>query len=176
MGAALISGRWNYCLAGRWLGCLDALLQTQTRPHKDVDIIPRVPDVPKLSKLLEQQGFAVTEGTPPHAFVLTDRNGRTIDIHAVTLDAAGNGVHRMDTGGDWLFPAEALRGRGVIAGQTVDCLSPTAQVQCHAQGYVPTEKDFHDMELLEQRFKIELPSILCRRRVEPGAIANGRGC
>ena len=145
-------------LDGGW--GVDALLQTQTRPHKDVDIIPRVADVPKLLAILECRGFAVKEGTPPNAFVLADGEGLEVDIHAVTFDNDGNGIHRMDNGGDWIFKPEAFTGQGIIDGLNVHCLSPLAQVQCHAQGYTPTGKDLHDMELLQQRFNIELPLVL----------------
>jgi len=33
---------------------------------------------------------------------------------------------------------------------------------CHAHGYAPVEKDFRDMELLEERFGVELPAQLRR--------------
>jgi hypothetical protein len=35
-------------------------------------------------------------------------------------------------------------------------------VLCHAHGYLPTEKDIRDMELLQRRFGIELPMHLQR--------------
>lgn len=34
---------------------------------------------------------------------------------------------------------------------------------CHAHGYAPKEKDLRDMELLEARFGVELPSHLRRQ-------------
>ena len=154
-------------LDGGW--GIDALLQTQTRPHKDVDIIPRVADIPKLLEILRGREFAIQEGTPPHAFVLANGQGLAIDIHAVTFAEDGNGIHRMDNGGDWIFRAEAFTGRGVIDGVNVHCLSPLAQVQCHAQGYPPTEKDLHDMERLQQRFNIELPVVLRRNAAAPNS-------
>lgn len=148
---------------------VDALLQTQTRPHKDVDLIPRVADVPKLLEILGDRKFAIKAGVPPHAFVLANDQGRAVDIHAVTFDPDGNGIHRMDNGGDWIFQAEAFTGHGTIAGMTVDCLSPLAQVQCHAQGYPPAEKDLHDMALLQQHFHIELPAALRRKASSPSS-------
>jgi hypothetical protein len=45
---------------------------------------------------------------------------------------------------------------------SVRCLSPATQVLCHAHGYVPVEKDFCDMELLAERFGVELPPQLRR--------------
>lgn len=147
-------------LDGGW--GVDALLGKQTRPHKDVDLIVQVEDVPKLQEILGRRGFAIKEGTPPHSFVLADGRGLEVDVHAVVFDENGNGVYRMENGQDWIFPAEAFEGRGVIDGVNVQCLSPTAQVLCHAQGYLPTEKDLHDMKLLSERFGVELPPSLRR--------------
>jgi lincosamide nucleotidyltransferase A/C/D/E len=154
-------------LDGGW--GVDALLQTQTRPHKDVDLVLAVADVPKLRKLLAAGGFAVREGKPPHSFVLTNGAGLEIDVHAVTFDSTGNGVYRMQSGADWVYPAEGFCGCGVVGGTTVRCLSPAVQVLGHANGYVPVEKDFRDMELLAERFGVELPPQLSRRRPEGSA-------
>jgi hypothetical protein len=69
----------------------------------------------------------------------------------------------MSNGEDWIFPASGFAGRGEILGFNVRCLSPEVQVLCHAHGYVPKEKDLRDMELLEARFGVELPSHLRRQ-------------
>ncbi|HKC63931.1 MAG TPA: nucleotidyltransferase family protein [Pyrinomonadaceae bacterium] len=142
-------------LDGGW--GVDALLETETRPHKDVDIILRVSDVPKLREILGLSGFVVREGKPPDSFVLADGTGLEVDVHAVVFDSEGNGIYRMQNGEDWIFPADGFNGRGAIAGKSVRCLSPEVQVLCHAHGYVPTEKDRRDMELLRQRFGVEIP-------------------
>jgi lincosamide nucleotidyltransferase A/C/D/E len=115
---------------------------------------------------LAAEGFAVREGKPPQSFVLTNGAGLEIDVHAVTFDSAGNGVYRMQSGGDWVYPMEGFSGRGRVAGVAVRCLSPAVQVLGHANGYVPVEKDFRDMELLAERFGVELPPQLRRRRPE----------
>ncbi len=154
-------------LDGGW--GVDALLQTQTRSHKDVDIILPVEDVPKLREILAKRGFTVLEGKPPDSFVLADGAGLEVDVHAVTLDASGNGVYRMQNGEDWTYPAEGFNGRGLIGGMLVRCLSPAVQVLCHAYGYVPTEKDIRDMELLRERFGVELPPHLRRNVSESEA-------
>jgi lincosamide nucleotidyltransferase A/C/D/E len=151
-------------LDGGW--GVDALLQTQTRPHKDVDLVLPVVDVPRLRELLAVGGFAVREGKPPHSFVLANGTGLEIDVHAVTFDGTGNGLYRMQNGADWVYPAEGFSGRGLVGGMAVRCLSPAAQVLGHAHGYLPVEKDFRDMELLAERFGVELPPQLRRRRPE----------
>jgi lincosamide nucleotidyltransferase A/C/D/E len=142
-------------LDGGW--GVDALLERQTRTHKDVDIILCVSDVPKLQKVLNFKGYQIKEGSPPNSFVLINDSGLEVDVHAVNFDDKGNGVYRMQNGEDWIYPAEGFSGSGKITGIKVKCLSPTAQVLCHAEGYTPTEKDIRDMELLQERFGMELP-------------------
>lgn len=148
-------------LDGGW--GVDALLERQTRPHKDVDLIPLVADVPRVQELLARCGFTFKEGKPPDSFVLANGSGLEIDIHAVAFDRDGNGVYRMQNGEDWVYPAEGFEGRGLVGEMSVRCLSPETQVLCHAHGYVPIEKDFRDMELLRERFGVELPTQLLRR-------------
>jgi lincosamide nucleotidyltransferase A/C/D/E len=142
-------------LDGGW--GVDALLGRQTRPHKDVDLIVRLVDVPRLCEMLGQRGFAVREGAPPSCFVLADGAGLAVDVHPVTFDRNGNGVYRMEDGGDWVYPAEGFGGQGAVAGAAVRCLTPAAQVLCHAQGYTPAAKDLRDMKHLRARFGVELP-------------------
>lgn len=149
-------------LDGGW--GVDALLQTQTRPHRDVDIILPVADVPKLRETLGRIGFTVREGKPPDSFVLANDTGLEVDVHAVTFDDGGNGVYRMQNGEDWIYPAKGFSGHGRVGGMSVRCLSPAAQVLCHATGYMPVEKDFCDMERLAERFGVELPPQLRRRQ------------
>jgi lincosamide nucleotidyltransferase A/C/D/E len=68
----------------------------------------------------------------------------------------------MQNGEDWSYPAEGFGGQGEVDGIKVRCLSHTTQVLCHAHGYTPIEKDFRDMELLQERFGVELPPQLKR--------------
>ena len=150
-------------LDGGW--AVDALLGAQTRPHKDVDIILRVADLPKLREILGSRGFEIQQGGTESNFVLADRSGLEVDVHAIVFDEDGNGLYRMEDGSDWIFPAAGFSGRGSIQGLGVCCLSPETQVLCHAHGYVPTEKDLQDMELLQGRFGVELPPNLRRSKV-----------
>lgn len=156
-------------LDGGW--GVDALLGEQTRPHRDVDIILRLADVPKLQQKMERRGFAIKEGAPPNSFVLADGSGLEVDVHAVVFDEVGNGVYRMQNGEDWVFPAEGFCGMGVIAGRSAPCLSPTTQVLCHANGYTPIEKDLRDMRLLHERFGVELPVQLRLMSIEEASQA-----
>jgi lincosamide nucleotidyltransferase A/C/D/E len=101
--------------------------------------------------------------------VLADALGHEVDVHTVVFDGAGNGVHRMKDGRDWVFSPEAFTGRGVIGGMSVRCLSPKAQVLCHAQGYAPTEKDLRDMKRLSDRYGVELPPRLHAESLRPSS-------
>jgi len=147
-------------LDGGW--GVDALLQTQTRSHNDVDLILQVADVPKVRDILGRRGFDIRRGTPPDSFVLADGAGLEVDIHAIKFDDEGNGIYRMENGQDWIYPAEGFGGHGAVEGRSVRYLSPTAQVFCHAHGYTPTAKDCRDMDLLRRRFDVELPPQLMR--------------
>src|SRR5215475_12811696 len=148
-------------LDGGW--AVDALLGTQTRPHKDVDIILRTADLEKLRHCLAHHAFETQHGGTDSNFVLENHSGLEIDVHAIVFDQQGNGIYRMANGSDWIFPAVGFSGLGVIQGVTVRCLSPEVQVLCHAHGYVPTEKDLRDMELLQARFGVDLPPKLRRK-------------
>lgn len=147
-------------LDGGW--AVDALLGTQTRSHKDVDIILRTTDLEKLRRCLTSRGFEIQQEDTDSNFVLADGCALEIDVHAIVFDEQGNGIYRMANGSDWIFPAAGFGGRGVVQGMSVRCLTPEVQVLCHAHGYEPTEKDWRDMELLQARFGVELPPHLQR--------------
>jgi lincosamide nucleotidyltransferase A/C/D/E len=149
-------------LDGGW--AVDASLGEQTRPHKDLDVILRTSDVPRLRLLLGSNGFHKQDGGTESNFVFTDGRGREVDVHAIVFDAAGNGVYRLENRSDWIFPAAGFSGQGEIQGVGVRCLTPDIQVLCHANGYVPTEKDLRDMELLQARFGVDLPVQLRRQK------------
>src|SRR2546425_8670313 len=82
------SGGIEVWLDGGW--AVDALLGAQTRPHKDVDIIVRVADLPKLRETLADWGFEIRHGGTESNFVLADRSGLEVDVHAIVFDRVGN--------------------------------------------------------------------------------------
>jgi lincosamide nucleotidyltransferase A/C/D/E len=140
-------------LDGGW--GVDALLEEQTRPHDDIDIVLDIDAVPLVREIFEGRDFQIIEGEPPHHFVLAHTDGRKIDVHAVRFDEAGNGIYHMETGRDWPYPAEGFAGTGMVDERPVRCLTPEVQVICH-NGYELDENDFHDMEALHRRFGVEL--------------------
>ena len=148
-------------LDGGW--GIDALLGAQTRPHRDLDVILCAADAPRLEEALRTAGFTRRPGGSPTGFVVADPGGREVDVHGIVFDSAGFGVFRLPDGRSWPFPPSAFGGEGRVAGRKVRCLSAEAQVQCHGQGYAPTEKDLCDMERLQARFGVVLPLALCRQ-------------
>jgi lincosamide nucleotidyltransferase A/C/D/E len=147
-------------LDGGW--GVDALLETQTRSHNDVDLVVAFPDADRLTKLLEQHGYRLKDGGRAQNFVLADDAGREVDVHVVEFDADGNGNYQMENGELWVYPRRGFTGRGRVEGVEVFCLTAEVAVECHASGYAPAEKDFADMEQLARRFGVELPAGLRR--------------
>jgi len=150
---AAVDGGWG----------VDALLGAQTRAHADLDLIADARHAEAIRTALVRLGFRNKGAGSDANFVLVDEHGREVDIHLVVFDARGYGCFTLPDGRVWPFPPEAFDGRGCIGGREVPCLSVDAQVQCHGQGYTPTEKDLADMERLQERFGIVLPLVLCRQ-------------
>jgi lincosamide nucleotidyltransferase A/C/D/E len=134
---------------------IDALLERQTRPHKDLDAFVAFDDLPTLTAVLSQRGFVLKEiwgeshwrqheglvrligtgepaGEVATAFVLKDALGREIDIHVMDIDEHGSPTPAWDCSVSFL--PDALRGHGVIAGSPVRCLSAAMHMRIHT-GY-----------------------------------------
>ena len=109
-----------------------------------------------MKSILAAKGFELSEGGCAKNFVLENKSGKQIDVHAARFDPQGNGIYRMQNGEDWIYPAEGFAGKGNVGGVEVKCLSAKTQMLCHT-GYELGEKDFHEMEMLHQRFGIDYP-------------------
>ncbi len=140
-------------LDGGW--GVDALLEEQTRPHDDVDIVIQQKDVLKLRELLEMQGYTDVprDDTRPWNFVMGDNNGRLVDVHVIALDDEGNGIYGPVERGE-VYPAASLMGSGVLVGHAVKCISLEYLLKFHT-GYKLREKDFKDISALCARFGID---------------------
>lgn len=133
---------------------IDALLGSQTRPHKDLDIAIPHKDKPKLCKLLEERGYkdVVRDDTSDWNFVLGDKEGREIDIHTFVFDDKGNNVYGT------AYPKESLTGIGTINGESVKCIPAEWVIKFHAEAkYQPKEKDVKDVKAICDKFGFELP-------------------
>lgn len=163
----------QFWLTGGW--GIDALLQEQTRSHKDLDVIVLVDDVARMRELLSRDGYRLKELWPenrwtvdahgskvPTAFVVIDPKGREIDADAMRLDERGNGLPAWEAGG-LVFDRADLSAEGAIGGLTVQCLSPEAQMSRHT-GYDLPDQHVRDLELLRERFGVGFVSEHSRGR------------
>ena len=142
-------------LDGGW--AVDALLETETRAHEDVDIVVTSDEVGALRRLLEQDGYrdVPRPDTRPENFVLGDGKGHLVDFHVVSFDGVGNGIYGpVETG--IFYPAHAFEQEGRVAGRAVRCITARFLVESH-QGYQPRDKDIADMHRLCARFDLALP-------------------
>lgn len=147
----------RFWVMGGW--GVDALLHRETRPHKDLDVLVLLGDLPKLWNLLEADSFTLqyvweenrwVDGAPkrwPTAFVVADTQGRELDVHVI--DIGPNGVIVQHYDNPWPFPnADAITGQGSIAGAAVTCVSKETQLAMHT-GYTLPDGQLCDLELLQ---------------------------
>jgi lincosamide nucleotidyltransferase A/C/D/E len=137
---------------------VDALLEEQTRAHGDLDIAIQERDLSHLRELLERRGYhdKGEEHARPWNFVIQDQSGHEIDVHAIKLNSAGDGIYGPEENGD-MYPASALTGTGSIAGRPVCCICPEDMVKFHSS-YELDENDFHDVLALCEKFRMEVPA------------------
>jgi lincosamide nucleotidyltransferase A/C/D/E len=163
----LFSEGFQVWLTGGW--GIDALLQEQTRPHNDLDIIVLLDDAIRIREVLVRDGYQLEKlwseniwvkarsgVETPTAFVLQDSEDRQIDVHAMRIDDQGNGIPMWKNEEGLIFKKEDLAGDGSITGVDVSCITPAMQVVCHT-GYDMPDFQMRDMKLLHQRFGIGYP-------------------
>ncbi len=147
------------CVGGGW--CVDALVERQTREHSDLDLWLPAADLEPLFVGFAERGLDRIfpwPGDRPWNFVLHDGARLRVDLHLYEPLPEGK-LHYGSAIGGVVFPAEALTGRGVIAGTTVRCEAPAWAVRWHT-GYPPRAVDRHDVRLLCERFGVDLPETL----------------
>lgn len=135
---------------GGW--SVDALLGRQLRPHKDLDIAIQWKDVPRLCEILAAQGYEYIREDSQWNFVLTDKKGHEIDVHAFVYDDKGNIVEGI------MYPKESLTGTGTIIGYTVRCISPKYMVEFLTQWvHKWPDKYLEAISELCKKYDMELP-------------------
>jgi lincosamide nucleotidyltransferase A/C/D/E len=136
---------------------VDALVGEQTREHDDLDLVVSWDDLERVRTVLSEFDYRVDPPELPAFYVLVDPTGRRVDLHLVVFDEDGNGWQQLRKDDAWgLYPAQGLRGEGIIGGRRVRCLTPELQLKHHL-GYEWDENDRHDLALLSARFGIPLP-------------------
>jgi lincosamide nucleotidyltransferase A/C/D/E len=154
---ALASAGVDVWLDGGW--GVDALVGRQTRPHSDVDLVVAREALERAAHTLAALGFRhdprAVPGLPAR-HVLDAGDGREVDLHVVVLDGRGDGWQLLDDGAWGAYPAEGFTGVGMIGGRRVRCVTPQLQLRHHL-GYPPDETDRHDLRLLAEHFRLNLP-------------------
>jgi lincosamide nucleotidyltransferase A/C/D/E len=142
-------------LDGGW--AVDALLGAQSRPHGDLDVVIPEHDVPLLRSRLAIEGFREVQrdDSSDWNFVLEDNAGRSVDVHVVVFDDAGNGIYGPPENHE-AYPTGCLGGVGTIAGRPVQCVTADQLVIFHT-GYPLRSQDIHDVIALCSRFDIPVP-------------------
>lgn len=115
-----------YQATGGW--AVDALVGSQSRTHGDLDLFVDAGQVDTLIEWLSGRGYEVVEDWRPIRAEL--RSGdRAVDIHPMTLDAAGDGVQKGF--GDETFAYRASdRVEGMIRGRPVARLRFEMLIRC----------------------------------------------
>jgi len=142
-------------LDGGW--AIDALLGEQTRAHDDLDLVSRAGDNDGIVGILGERGYVVRYDASPSCFVLVDSDGHQVDVHPATFAANGDGIYRMENGGDWIFPAAGFRGTGHILGREVPCLTPEVVLVNHSTGYELDAEHERDIMALSRHYGLPLP-------------------
>lgn len=132
-----------------WIGGgwgVDALVGSETRPHRDLDLMFSRDHEQSVVAALTAVGFRETLDWRPGRFVMSD-GARELDLHPVDMLADGSAVQRTHDGRRFDYPAGSLT-TGTIDGRSVPCISAELQWTFH-QGYEPADHDRHDLLLLE---------------------------
>ena len=145
----------RFWVMGGW--GVDALLHRETRPHKDLDILVALGDLPMLWKLLGEHGFTLqyvweenrwVDREPDHwptAFVAADAQERELDVHVIDFGPDGAIIQHYNN--PWPFP-DVITGQGSIADAAVICISKETQLAMHT-GYTLPDGQLRDLKLLQ---------------------------
>jgi lincosamide nucleotidyltransferase A/C/D/E len=153
MDAISAAGR-RVWLDGGW--AVDAVVGEQTRDHDDLDLVGELTDVETIEQSLAGIGYRLSEDERPVRAVFADGAGRSVDLHTVTFDEGGGGIQALPGGGSFRYPPEGFSATGRVGVREFPCLTPEVQLLCHL-GYEIAETDRHDVNLLCERFGLELP-------------------
>lgn len=147
--------RIRFWVMGGW--GVDALLHRETRPHKDLDILVVLGNLPLLWKVLDEHSFTLqyvweenrwVDGEPdrwPTAFVAADAQGRELDVHVIDFGLDGTLIQHYNN--PWPFPY-AISGQGSIADAAILCVSKETQLAMHT-GYTLPDGQLQDLKLLK---------------------------
>jgi lincosamide nucleotidyltransferase A/C/D/E len=139
---------------GWWI---DILIWMQSREHEDIDIVIEECHLAQFLQYTSESWYRdhPRDDTCDWNFVLENTNGLLIDVHVVVFDENWKGIYWPKE--RWIFyPASAFTWKWTIDGVSLRCISAENQIDSHS-GYTLREKDYQDIRLLCEYFKIPLP-------------------
>lgn len=147
----------RYWLDGGW--GVDCLLEEQTRPHSDLDLVVPRAQLEAMAQILSDRGFAVIRDWLPTTIAWRDSAGLEVDLHPVDATPDGGGDQVLQDGSTWHYGSPVV---GRIDGCAVRCAPPEEQIAMH-QGYEPRPVDIEDVRRLAARFGLPLPDVFRRK-------------
>lgn len=140
-------------LDGGW--GVDALLGRQTREHGDLDVAVEGRHRDAFLQALAAAGFARAgeAAAKPWNFLMARPDGVVVDLHVIELDADGNGLLAPGS----VYPAASLRGRAMLGGRPVDCITAEWVVKFHDE-YAGDADDRADVRAVCERYDLEIPA------------------
>lgn len=134
---------------------MDALVGSQTRPHRDVDLALDAADEATALDALAQLGYMIETDWRPVRVELSCPVRGWVDLHPVVFDENGDG-RQADVDGSFFAYPKGCFTVGRLASRRVNCLSVTQQLIFHS-GYEPGDIDLADLALLQQLADIVQP-------------------
>jgi lincosamide nucleotidyltransferase A/C/D/E len=140
------------CVGGGW--AVDALLGRQTRPHRDLDLAVDAAQFGQVMVFLAERGYSPRVDWLPVRVEVEDENGQRVDVHPLAFADDGSAVQAGLEGIEFRYAANAFT-TGIIAGQTIDCLTAEQQLSFR-EGYAWRDVDHHDVRLLRQLLRCDV--------------------
>jgi lincosamide nucleotidyltransferase A/C/D/E len=146
---------------------IDALLEEETRSHKDMDFIADKRFYDDIRSFFFSKGYKVSEDEPDTEwhFLLEGPDGEIVDVMLVGFLEEGGATYPPAGEGVTAFPAYAFEGKGKINSKDVECISAEYRLLCLTKdygvvgrtGYVFNEKDYNDLKAISDKFNITMP-------------------
>lgn len=142
-------------VAGGW--GVDALVGQASRPHGDLDLLIADDRGARARRSLAAAGFVCRLDQLPTRFEMAHRRHGVVDLHPISLDAAGNARLELPDGASWVYGHGALDALGTIGTRPCRCLSAEEQLRLH-DGYEHRDVDRADIALLRSHLAGPGPS------------------
>jgi lincosamide nucleotidyltransferase A/C/D/E len=142
----LTSAGCRVWVVGGW--GVDALIGSQTRSHRDLDLAVDATGEATALQLLNDRGYDIETDWRPVRVELAAPGDRWVDVHPIHFDENGDARQSGPNGSFFFYPRESLV-EGRIDGTAIPCLSVAQQIHFHS-GYEPRDIDIADLAHLHR--------------------------